>query len=69
MPATMILDLSLQKRFGLGDWGGGLTIALDGLNILNEDAPNRVGFAASDYGQVGSIVMPQIFRLGVKLDF
>jgi hypothetical protein len=68
MPSTTILDLSLNKRFGLGEWGG-LSISLDGLNILNEDAANRVGYQASDYGQVGSIVMPRIFRLGVKLDF
>jgi outer membrane receptor protein involved in Fe transport len=68
MPSTMILDLSVQKRFRIQEWGG-LTLSLDGLNILNEDAPNRVGFAGADYGQIGSIVLPQIFRLGVKLDF
>ncbi len=68
MPSTTILDLSLSKRFGIGEWGG-LSISVDGLNILNEDAPNRVGYTGADYGQVGSIVLPRIFRLGVKLDF
>jgi hypothetical protein len=68
MPSTTILDLSLNKRFALAEWGG-LSISIDGLNILNEDAANRVGFTGADYGQVGSIVLPRIFRLGLKLDF
>jgi outer membrane receptor protein involved in Fe transport len=69
MPSTTIVDLSLQKRFGLGAWGGGLSVSLDALNLFNENAPNRVGYTGADYGQVGSIVLPRIFRLGVKLDF
>jgi outer membrane receptor protein involved in Fe transport len=69
MPSTTIVDLSLQKRLSLGDWGGGVTVALDALNLFNEDAANRVGFTGADYGQVGSIVLPRIFRLGLKFDF
>jgi len=69
MPSTTIVDLNLRKRFGLGSWGGGFTVSIDALNVFNEDAPNRVGFTGADYGQVGSIVLPRIFRLGLKFDF
>jgi outer membrane receptor protein involved in Fe transport len=68
MPSTTILDLSLNKRFALGEWGG-LTVAVDGLNILNEDAASSVGYTGSDYGQVNSIVLPRTFRLDLKIDF
>ena len=69
MPSTTIVDLNLRKRFGLGSWGGGITVSLDALNVFNEDAANRVGFTGADYGQIGSIVLPRIYRLGLKFDF
>jgi outer membrane receptor protein involved in Fe transport len=68
MSSTTIVDLNLRKRFVLGgDWG--LTASVDALNVLNENAANRVGYTGADYGQVGSIVTPRRFRLGLKFDF
>jgi len=68
LPSTTIIDLSLSKRFRIAEWGG-LTFSLDGLNIFNEDSPNRVSYRPGDYGRVYSLVTPSIYRLGVKFDF
>jgi hypothetical protein len=68
MPATTIVDLSLNKRFGVGR-GMGIGVALDALNVFNEGAANRVGYGQGDYGRVYGLVTPRIFRLGVKFDF
>jgi outer membrane receptor protein involved in Fe transport len=68
IPATTIVDLSLNKRFGIGR-GMGIGVALDLLNAFNEDSPSSVGFGAGDYGRVYGLVPPRIFRLGLKFDF
>ena len=68
MPSTTIVDLNLRKRFGVGR-GMGITASLDALNVFNEGAANRVGYTGADYGQVGSLVLPRIYRLGLKFDF
>jgi len=68
MPSTTIVDLSLNKRFGVGR-GMGIGVALDALNVFNESAANRVGYGQGDYGRVYGLVTPRIFRLGVKFDF
>jgi hypothetical protein len=68
MPATTIVDLSLNKRFGIGR-GMGIGVALDALNVFNESAANRVGFGQGDFGRVYGLVTPRIFRLGVRFDF
>jgi hypothetical protein len=68
MPSTTIVDLSLNKRFGVGR-GMGIGVALDVLNAFNEGAPNRVGYGRGDYGRVYGLVTPRIYRLGLKFDF
>jgi len=68
MPSTTIVDLNLRKRFGIGR-GMGVTASIDALNVFNEGAPNRVGYTGADFGQVNSLVLPRIFRLGLKFDF
>jgi hypothetical protein len=68
MPATTIVDLSLNKRFGIGR-GMGISVALDALNAFNEDAPSLVGYKPGDYGRVYGLVPPRIYRLGLKFDF
>lgn len=68
MPSSTIVDLSLNKRFGVGK-GMGISVMLDGLNLLNENSPNRVGYKSGDYGRVYSLVTPRTYRLGVKFDF
>jgi outer membrane receptor protein involved in Fe transport len=69
MPSTTIADLNLRKRFGLGSWGGGITVSLDALNAFNASNANSIGYTGADYGQVNSIVRPRIYRLGLKFDF
>jgi outer membrane receptor protein involved in Fe transport len=68
MPSTTIVDLSLNKRFGVGN-GMGIGVALDALNVFNEGAANRVGYGQGDYGRVYGLVAPRIYRLGLKFDF
>ena len=68
MPSTTIIDLNLRKRFDLGSRFG-LTLSIDGLNVFNEGAPNRVGYTGADYGQVTSLTLPRRFRAGIKFDF
>ncbi len=68
MPSTTIVDLNLRKRFGLGK-GTGLTASLDALNVFNEARASAIGYTGADYGQVNSIILPRIFRLGLKFDF
>jgi len=68
MPSTTIVDLSLNKRFGIGK-GMGISVVLDALNVFNEGSPNKVGYDQGDYGRVYGLVTPQVFRLGAKFDF
>jgi outer membrane receptor protein involved in Fe transport len=68
MPSTTIIDLNLRKRFGLGK-GTGITASLDVLNVSNEGRANAVGYTGADFGQVNSIILPRIYRLGLKFDF
>jgi hypothetical protein len=68
LPSTTIVDLSLNKRFGIGKEMG-IGIALDALNVFNEGSPDRVGYRTGDYGRVYSLNTPRTFRLGVKFDF
>ncbi len=68
LPSTTIVDLSLNKRFGIGR-GMGVSVAFDALNAFNENAANRVGFRPGDYGRVYGLVTPRIYRLGLKFDF
>jgi outer membrane receptor protein involved in Fe transport len=68
LPSTTIVDLSLNKRFGIGR-GMGVGVALDVLNAFNESSPSRVGYGAGDYGRVYGLVAPRIYRLGLKFDF
>jgi outer membrane receptor protein involved in Fe transport len=68
MPSTTIVDLNLRKRFDFGSRVG-LTLSIDGFNIFNEGAANRVGYTGADYGQVTSLTLPRRFRGGIKIDF
>jgi len=68
LPATTILDLSLQKTFKLGNVGQ-LNISFDALNALNSSAPDRVVYTSPNYGLVSSLVWPRTYRLGVKFMF
>ena len=68
MPSTTIWDLSLNKRFPVGQ-AMGISVMLDALNIFNENSPNRVGYDSGDYGRVYGLVTPRIYRLGAKFDF
>ncbi len=67
-PSTTILDLSLQKTFRLGTVGQ-VNISVDALNALNSSSADRVVYTQANYGLVSSVVMPRIFRLGVKFMF
>lgn len=66
-PSTQIVDLSVQKTFGIG--GYGLNVSLDVLNALNESAANRFGVGQGDYGRVYSLIQPRTYRAGVKFNF
>ncbi len=68
MPAITILDLNLGKTFRLGDVGQ-LRISFDALNALNSSAPDRVVYTSANYGLVSSVVMPRMYRAGVKFSF
>ncbi len=67
MPATTIVDLSLQREFAIRDFG--LRLSLDVLNVLNENSPNRMGFKEGDWGRVYGIVDPRTMRGGIKFTF
>ena len=67
-PSTSIFDLSVGKTLKAVR-GTQLYISLDVLNALNENSPNIIGFKSGDYGRVYSIVMPRLYRAGVKLMF
>ena len=66
-PPTSIVDLAIQKEFRIR--GYGISVGLDILNALNEDAPNRFGYYAGDYGRVYGLIQPRIYRGGVKFLF
>jgi len=68
MPATTIVDINLQKTFKLGTIGQ-LNISFDALNAFNSSAADRVVYTQANYGLVSSVVMPRIYRLGVKFMF
>ena len=68
LPSTTIFDLSLQKRFTVGN-GMTIGITLDALNAFNESSPNIVGYNQGDYGRVYSLISPRVFRLGLRFDF
>ncbi|MGH9457372.1 MAG: TonB-dependent receptor domain-containing protein [Thermoanaerobaculia bacterium] len=67
MPATTIVDLSVQRDFAISDFG--LRVSVDVLNAFNEDSPNRIGFRPGDFGRVYGIVNPRVIRGGVKFTF
>jgi hypothetical protein len=67
MPATTLMDLSLQKEFALSQFG--LRLSFDVLNVLNENSPSRIGFRPGDFGRVYGIVQPRTMRGGVKFTF
>ena len=66
--STTIFDLSLSKTFRLGDVGQ-IAISFDALNAFNEDSPNQIQNASSNYGLVTSLVLPRTYRLGLKFAF
>jgi outer membrane receptor protein involved in Fe transport len=68
LPATTILDLSLQKTVKLGNVGQ-LNISFDALNALNSSAPDRVVYTQANYGLVSSLVMPRTYHFGIKFMF
>jgi outer membrane receptor protein involved in Fe transport len=68
LPSTTILDLSISKTFRIGNVGQ-FAISFDALNALNEDSPNQVITSEGTYGMVTSLVVPRIYRLGLKFMF
>jgi hypothetical protein len=68
LPATTILDLSLQKTVKVSNVGQ-IGVSFDVLNALNSSAPDRVVYTNANYGLVSSLVMPRTYRLGVKFMF
>jgi hypothetical protein len=44
-------------------------ISFDALNAFNEDSPNQIQVAESNYGMVTSLVVPRTYRAGVKFSF
>ena len=68
LPATTILDLSLQKTVKVSNVGQ-IGVSFDVLNALNSSAPDRVVYTNANYGLVSSLVMPRTYHLGVKFMF
>jgi hypothetical protein len=68
LPSTTIFDFSIQKAFQLGT-AGQVAISFDALNAFNSSAADRVVYTNANYGLVSSVVMPRIYRMGIKFAF
>lgn len=69
-PAEKILDLRLSKDFRMADYGT-LNIALDFLNVFNENTPSFIGEGGvQPVGRVTSVTIPsRKIRLNVRFQF
>jgi outer membrane receptor protein involved in Fe transport len=67
VPGPKILDLSIAKNFKIGDVGS-LSVMLDILNALNDDAINLADWSFQ-LGKVRGLVSPRKVRLNVRFDF
>jgi hypothetical protein len=69
-PAMYLVNLRLEKRFAVGDFGN-FYLSADCFNLFNSNvrlARNR-DQAADDFDQTLCIMSPRIFRFGVRFEF
>jgi hypothetical protein len=69
-PAMYLVNLRLEKRFAVGDFGN-FYLSADCFNLFNSNvrlARNR-DESADDYNQTLCIMSPRIFRFGVRFEF
>jgi hypothetical protein len=71
-PAETILDLRLEKAFGLGGRTA-IKLFVDGFNILNGNKAIEIQPESDSpvlkFGQVLAIEPPRVFRIGAKFEF
>ena len=65
----LVFDARLEKEFSFDDWG--LTLSLDGFNLLDEDyvLQRERNVFSSSANRVRERLSPRVFRLGVRLRF
>ncbi|MFP4081385.1 MAG: TonB-dependent receptor domain-containing protein [Candidatus Aminicenantes bacterium] len=72
LPSEKILDLRLDKAFSLAEYGS-LHLALDILNVFNEDAVTNAGYGGAHeplIGRISGVTFPsRKIRLSVRFQF
>lgn len=72
-PALVLLDLRLEKSFGLGDKLGEIGIIMDCFNVFNANTTTALETVSSsssiEFEKMTGITNPRIIRLGIRYRF
>ncbi|MCP2618613.1 TonB-dependent receptor, partial [Candidatus Aminicenantes bacterium AC-335-A11] len=69
-PAVILINLRLEKRFKLGDFGN-VYLSADCFNVTNSSVrlARHRNMTAANYNQTLAIMSPRIFRFGIRFEF